>query len=352
MVNNIFKIKICFVLMLLVLQIVLFSQVLSLKMIFNSKITDNDISSYERIFLCTLYNNEAEMAYIHIWRLFEYVDKFIIIVSNITYSGVPKNVTFKSFEQNIHPYLNKVDIVYFNNICKKNEYPTWDVTWCKEMSQRDYAKNYIEENYNPTEKDLLIVVDLDEILTREGIEYIKKNPPYDFYFIKGSTYFPYYYHRLEDWNRGFVVRYNKNMKSLNKYRTMRIKNYNTLKYRYNPSKPLITHCSYCFKDIEEYKQKLKSFSHQEFNKPPYITNNWIFKSHYCREKINSPTVENDEPFEGWKDLIPDDERLKYLVDPSFMYSLDQTTYTVKDLETLCDKKYNRTPFEQTLKYNP
>ena len=93
--NNIFKIKICFVLMLLVLQIFLFSQVLSLKMIFNSKIADNDISSYERIFLCTLYNNEDEMAYIHIWRLFEYVDKFIIIVSNITYSGVPKNVTFK-----------------------------------------------------------------------------------------------------------------------------------------------------------------------------------------------------------------------------------------------------------------
>ena len=93
--NNIFKIKICFVLMLLVLQIFLFSQVLSLKMIYNSKIADNDISSYERIFLCTLYNNEAEMAYIHIWRLFEYVDKFIIIVSNITYSGVPKNVTFK-----------------------------------------------------------------------------------------------------------------------------------------------------------------------------------------------------------------------------------------------------------------
>ena len=130
------------------------------------------------------------------------------------------------------------------------------------------------------EKDLLIVVDIDEILTREGIEYIKKNPPYDFYFIKGSTYFPYYYHKLEDWNRGFVVRYNKNMKSLNKYRSMRIKNYNTLKYRFNPSKPLITHCSYCFKDIEEYKQKLKSFSHQEFNKPPYITNNWIFFSFY------------------------------------------------------------------------
>ena len=36
------------------------------------------------------------------------------------------------------------------------------------MSQRDYAQTYIEEKYNPNEKDILIVVDLDEILTRLG----------------------------------------------------------------------------------------------------------------------------------------------------------------------------------------
>ena len=28
-------------------------------------------SSDSRIFLCILYNNEAEMAYIHVWRLYE-----------------------------------------------------------------------------------------------------------------------------------------------------------------------------------------------------------------------------------------------------------------------------------------
>lgn len=57
--------------------------------------------------------------------------------------------------------------------------------WCIENSQRDYAKTYIEKKYHPTESDLLIVVDIDEILTKEGIEYIKKNPPNNFYFIKG-----------------------------------------------------------------------------------------------------------------------------------------------------------------------
>ena len=114
---------------------------------------------------------------------------------------------------------------------------------------------------------------------------------------------------------------------------------------------MITHCSYCFKDIEEYKNKLKSFAHQEFNKPPYITNDWIFKSHYCREKVNNPKGD-DEIYEGWKDLIPDDERLKYLIDRSYMYNINQTSYSIIDLESLCNKTYNRTPFEPSAKYKP
>ena len=119
---------------------------------------------------------------------------------------------------------------------------------------------------------------------------------------------------------------------------------NTLKYKLNPSKPFITHCSYCFKSLEQYKNKLKSFAHQEFNKPPYTTNNWIFRSHYCREKINSLRG-YDEPYEGWKHLIPKDPGLKYLIDPSFMYPINLTTYTKKDLKSLCNRKYRRTPFE-------
>ena len=172
-----------------------------------------------------------------------------------------------------------------------------------------------------------------------------KNPPKDFYYIKGNLYFPYYYHRLEDWDRGIVLRYKKNIRSFSKYRKKGIKKGNTLKFLYKPSKPLITHCSYCFKNIDEYRNKLLSYIHQEYNKPPYITNDWIFKSHYCRIKIASPSNSYDDPYEGWKHLIPDDERLKYLIDRSFIYPLKLTNYTKKDLDTICNKTYNRTPFE-------
>ena len=232
-----------------------------------------------------MYNNEVEMAYIHIWRLYDYIDRFIILISNITFSGKLKNFSFMPFEKNIRPYMNKVDIVNFNNICNRKEYPSTNRIWCFENSQRDYAKNFIEENYHPTEEDLIIVVDVDEIFTREGIEYVKKNPPKEYYYIKGSLYFPYYYHKVLNWNKGMVIRYNKNMTTLSKYRRYAGKN-KFLKYKLNPSKPLITHCTYCFKELEQYRNKIKSFSHQEYNKLPYISNNWIFWSHYCRMKLN------------------------------------------------------------------
>ena len=303
-------------------------------------------NSFDRIFLCTLYNNEAEMIYIHIWRLYDYIDKFIIVTSNISHSGHQKKISFEPFEQNIKPFLSKVDFVNFNNICKRKEYPNDDYSWCIEKSQRDYAKTFIEEHYNPTKKDLLIVVDIDEILTREGILYIKNNPPYNFKFIKGTYYFPYYYHRINDWNKGYIVRYNKRMKSLSKYRSMPIKRNKLIEFKNDPKKPLITHCSYCFKNIEDFRNKLITFAHREYNKPPYITNNWIFRSHYCRESFKSQGY--DERYEGWKNLMPDDKRLKYLIDRSYIYSLNLTTYTEKDLESLCNKTYNRTPFESSI----
>ena len=197
----------------------------------------------------------------------------------------------------------------------------------------------------------IIITDLDEFITREGIEYIINKQPKNYYFIKGTVYFPYYYHKLEDCYRCIVVRYNKYMTTLSKIRYFTsITPNNTLTFPNDPSKPLYTHCSYCFNSIEEYRNKFQSYTHQKFNKPPYITNDWIFKSHYCRYIVNNNINGTDEPYHGWRHLIPDDERLKYIIDRSFMLPINQTNYTEKDLDTLCIKKYNRTVFESSAKY--
>ena len=51
--------------------------------------------------------------------------------------------------------MDKIDIVTFDNICNKKEYPDDKIHWCREKSQRDYAKTFIEQKYNPTENDYL-----------------------------------------------------------------------------------------------------------------------------------------------------------------------------------------------------
>ena len=84
-----------------------------------------------------LSRSNAEYAYIQLWRLYDYIYRFIIVVSNKTFSGHPKNITFKPFEENINSYKDKIDIAYYDNVCNKNEYPFHNSIWCRENSQRD-----------------------------------------------------------------------------------------------------------------------------------------------------------------------------------------------------------------------
>ena len=109
--KNIKNIKSFIIFMLIILYIIINPPIiLSIIKIFQkskhksinyNKLNNNTIinSTKGRIFYCTTYNNEAEILYTLIWRLYDYVDKFIIVISNRTYSGKPKNFTLKSFEE-------------------------------------------------------------------------------------------------------------------------------------------------------------------------------------------------------------------------------------------------------------
>lgn len=65
------------------------------------------------------------------------MDKFTIVTSNMTYSGLSKNINFKSFENNLKSYMYEDDIVYFDNICNTKEYGIGSLIWCIETSQRE-----------------------------------------------------------------------------------------------------------------------------------------------------------------------------------------------------------------------
>ena len=100
------------------------------KIIENYMSKNNNANNFDgRIFLCTTYNNEEEAAYIHIWRLYDYVDKFIIVASNLTYSLKPKKVTFELYKEKLKPYMDKVDLVNYDNVCNRKLYPHDNLIW-------------------------------------------------------------------------------------------------------------------------------------------------------------------------------------------------------------------------------
>ena len=294
-----------------------------------------------RMFYCALYNNEAAMLYITLWRMFEYVDYFLIMYSNISFSGKSKEVFFTPFEPEIKLYQDKIIYINIDHfMCNHDKYPRDGPPFCFEKTMRQYFIQYIEENFQPNGNDLIYISDIDEIITRPGIHYIREHPPDTYYVIHAAMYHLFYFHESvkANWYRNFVLRYSKNMPD-----ATWIRNYGwSRKDHYiNYSLAYVTHCTYCFESLEQYRNKLQTFAHTNFDDPKYTNPNYIFKNHYCRVTVHGQEDGEDQPFGNLEELIPDDKRLKFLYDPSFEFPLNLTTYKEEDLPKLCRRKYRR-----------
>ena len=68
----------CCLLILFELNIEISNKILKIESSNPDKSYNNESLTNGRIFICTTYNNEAEMAYVHIWRLYDYVDNLFL----------------------------------------------------------------------------------------------------------------------------------------------------------------------------------------------------------------------------------------------------------------------------------
>ena len=300
-----------------------------------------------RVFDNFMYNNEAYMAYVRIWRHAPYVDYFIIVYSNVTFSNMNKTITFEPFTREIQEYRDKIILVPFDGSCDRKKH--WGTShWCREKTQRDFGIKFIENNFNPTRDDIVIVSDVDEILTRNALRYVIEHPPIslspprEYYVLHGDYYFPFYFHRLNEWDAAMIFSYTPGI-SIAQVR-VRVQNGQVFKLQTPNHEVFVTHCSYCFPRLEDYKNKLQSFSHSEFNRPPFTTNDWIFKSQYCHFTIGGIEEGGDIPIPPKSELMelfPDDERIKFLYDPSFTFDITLTCYKEEDLPTMCEHNWRR-----------
>lgn len=220
------------------------------------------------VYDCFLYNGEDKMLNFRLHEMHRYVNKFIIVEGAYTFKGDPKPLKFNI--ENFKRFENQI-------IYKPCNIAPLSNAWSNETNQRNYLKEGFRNLQLKTD-DTIILSDVDEIPDMTFVKNLRMSN-----FNQVATSFHNFYY------------YNINCRKKGKWPGSVFVNvglfFNQLKFDFDVlrnsrhSLPLIGkngdytsggwHFSY-FGDVDYIINKIKSFSHQEYNNEKY-TNAEIIK---------------------------------------------------------------------------
>jgi beta-1,4-mannosyl-glycoprotein beta-1,4-N-acetylglucosaminyltransferase len=198
------------------------------------------------------YNDELEMLLVRLVEHHSFVDTFVLIQADRTFTGKPKAFHFPVTDHRLEPFLKK--IVIKNISLDSNPKSPWD----NELKQRNASFSSFPMEPN----DIIYLSDVDEIISRnhwpELLNKIKDQPVLSVW--------------LEMFN--FFINFRLNeatwiQPKLLKGSTISESNRTANDYRVDYSLPRTENwCGWHFSYImpaDKIAEKLRSFSHQEFN---------------------------------------------------------------------------------------
>jgi beta-1,4-mannosyl-glycoprotein beta-1,4-N-acetylglucosaminyltransferase len=243
-----------------------------------------------KIYDSFLFFNELDILELRLNILDPYVDKFVILESNTTFSGLAKPFNFENNKQRFSKFLDKIIYIkhdkdfndyqnlplHANPINKEEEMVNiihnntnnatciinWEKQWCREWIQREYMKlGHIDCDNN----DIVMISDVDEIPNPKVLEKIPEFfQPEKIYRCLCNMYY-YYFNVLKETNwRGTIISTAGFIKN---------KNLNDIKNLQDCM--LIERGGWHFSfmgGVEMIKEKIKSYSHQEYNTPQVMQN--------------------------------------------------------------------------------
>jgi len=223
-----------------------------------------------------LFFNETELTELRIRYLEKIVDYFVVVEADITHQGKKKPWNFpKVLENNLKEFSSKIQYHQLNIDPEKikNE-ESWiidnikgDEAWRIENFQRNYIKTACQKFSN---EDILIISDVDEIPSKQKLEFIQSC---DFKKIAPIALEQYLFHidcnflKLESW-RGSIVTTMQICKAYSPHQLRRSRN-------------RISHFSESgwsfssFGGPDKIKEKLESIAHKEFNNDKFKNSNHI-----------------------------------------------------------------------------
>ena len=239
---------------------------------------------------CFIFFNELNMLKFRLEEMNDYVDYFVIVESELTHTGNKKELFFKKNKKMFDKFKNKIiyvvselptDIKWNGIDCiidilgnpkwpNKGEIESYIrsgtiESWVREFLQRKDIMIGLNK-LNLSEEDVIMISDVDEIIDTDFLQNIK-NGDIGTGLVNtkngGHTVWQnLYYYNLEctyihKWNRFVICNYGK---------LKEIGDCNAIRFVELPIKGNYGwHFSY-FGDIDYIIYKIKSFSHQEYNK--------------------------------------------------------------------------------------
>lgn len=206
------------------------------------------------IYDCFIFSNEIELLKIRLEYYFNEVDRFVIIESAFTFSGLSRDLVFPKIQDELLDYEEK--IIYFPLLTIPKFTSPWDI----EYYVRDQIRTCLNEN-KVNDEDIVMISDVDEIL---NLRKIRPNEIKEACMVKISTY--YHFINLKAYE---VI--NVNLISPYKYIKLehlgdRYKYYKFVSKQIEHEELNGWHLTYMFGgEIKKYIEKINSFSHQEYN---------------------------------------------------------------------------------------
>ncbi|KAK2010244.1 family 17 glycosyltransferase [Colletotrichum eremochloae] len=234
---------------------------------FRLKPASHEMVRNRKVFDLLLINTEVEMLEVRLGQMAPYVDYFVIIESDKTFTDHPKPLYVKENWDLFKPWHKKM-ILRTMDLEAFKEGSTWD----RETGSRNAMFTQVVPSLTGAQAasldDVILVSDVDEIPKPSTVRALRNCliPPRvtihsEFY------YYSYQWLSKEDWVHPQATIYQGENTVLP----------NDLRHNANDHHIYhgSWHCSYCFSTVDEMAQKINSFSHSEFNKPEFKDPDWI-----------------------------------------------------------------------------
>lgn len=151
-----------------------------------------------KVYDCFTFWKELDVLEIRLNELYEVVDKFVIIESSTTHTGISKPFYLRQNLKRFDRFKHKIYLVSDSHFDPKLS-PTR-----RQNKQRELISTALEA-LNPQKQDLIILSDCDEIPRKSVIKQLIQNPANSIFELDG--YLAYYNLYFQKWKRGRAILY-------------------------------------------------------------------------------------------------------------------------------------------------